>query len=244
MLRTIRPNELVLALVWLLLMIVLALVLGVAQRGFGAGRYQETVTQSFQGRLTLDPYPALQIERPLLSDDFSAVSIYPLVSSRSRGFSRDLSLFENQIITVDARLLSKGPVTLLEVDDNSFAVITRLVEFPDAEPIRDLAPVTLLGEILDVRGHLGFHEPERGDLMRSSATSALRAGVPPVLVVEDRDGWSGIFLIVGEDGRPLQSGLIGRIAVPVEVKGTLAQWGGFPVIKTQPASIKRLWPWD
>jgi hypothetical protein len=243
-LRRIRPNEIVLGAVWFLMAAILGLVLGAMQRDLGAGRYQQTITQSFQGRLVVSPYPALQVERPLLSEEFSAVSVYPLASSRSRGFARDLRALDGTIITVNARILSKGPMTMLEVDDDTFEAVTRMVEFPDLEPVRDRAPTTLRGRILDLRGHLGFHGSEAADLLRSPAASALRAGIPPVLVVEDRDGWSGAFLMIGNDERPLHQELAGRVAVPVEVKGTLAQWGGLGVIKAEPASIRRLWPWE
>lgn len=243
-LRKLKPGEALLGTAWVVLLLVMAILLAWSQQDFGWGRYENGVLQPFQGRLRLLPYPALEVERPLRSDDWSAVSVYPLVASTGGGISEALSEFDNVLVTLNARVLCSGDLTMLEVVEESVARVTRTIEFPNPEVLRDVSEVTLRGEIIDLKSFLGFREPEIGNLLRSPASSAIRSGVPPLFVVTDSQGTQKGFLLVDAHGNPAAQLAIGRVAVPLEIRGRLKMWGDFPVISSSPEGVQRIWFWD
>jgi len=243
-LRLPQPTPISLTVAWLVLLVLLALLLATSQRDFGWGRYEYGVLQPFQGRLRLAPYPALEVERPLLSPDWSAVSVYPLSGGGGAEFARNLTHIDGTLVTLNARILCVGDLTMLEVAPESIRPFTRTVDFPEPEPVRPVAHVTLRGEIVDLKSYLGYREPELGDLLRSPASSAIRAGIPPVLVVADAEGRRRAFLLVDTSGAPIGEAALGRIATPLEITGQLRMWADFPILAAEPSSYRRLWFWE
>ncbi|MCW5963319.1 MAG: hypothetical protein KIT83_04710 [Bryobacterales bacterium] len=239
-----EPKPLTLGLAWILLLILAAVLLAASQRPMGWGRYEFNILQPFQGRLRLTPYPALEVERSLFSVGQPAVSVYPLSSGRRGGFVRNLSFLDGELVTLEARILCAGNLTMLEVAEDTVARVTRTIEFPQPEPIRKSGEVTLRGEIVDLKSYLGFREPEFGDLLRSPAAGAIRAGIPPVLLVIDRQRRRTAFLLVARDGTPAGDAVLGRIATRIEVRGELRMWADFPVLAADPSTYRSLWPWE
>lgn len=239
-----KPKPLTLGLAWILLLVVAGVVLAASQRSMGWGRYEFNVLQPFQGRLRMAPYPALELERPLFSEGQRAVSVYPLSSGRRGGFARDLSFLDGELVTLDARILCAGNLTMLEVAEDTIARVSRAIGFPEPEPIRKVGEVTLRGEIVDLKSYLGFREPEFGDLLRSPAAGAIRAGIPPVLVVSDRQRRRTAFLLIAPDGAPVGDAALGRVARRIEIRGELRMWADFPVLAAHPVSYRSLWPWE
>lgn len=239
-----RISPLMLAMAGIAMLLGLALLLALSQKPLAAGRYEFDVLQPFQGRLRLAPYPALEVERNPASEGWSAVSVYPLSSTRARGFARDLRSLDGELVTLNGRILCAGELTMLEVEEASISPLTRAIEFPDASQIRAAGDVTLRGEIMDLKSYLGFREPEWGDLLRSPASSAIRAGVPPVLVVRDAQRRTKAFLLVDPGGNPVGPAVLGRIARPLEVRGQLRFWGDFPILAAQPTDYRSLLPWE
>ncbi len=239
-----QPTPLNLGIAWVVIVVVIAVLLSASQRSLGWGRYEFGVVQPFQGRLRLTPYPALEIERSLESEGQSSVSVYPLSSLGPTGFSRDLSFLDGTLVSLEARVLCVGTLTMLEVAEDTISRFERPVDFPPPEQIRKLGDVTLRGEIVDLKSYLGFREPELGDLLRSPAAGAIRAGVPPVLVVTDSAGMRTAFLLLHPDGRPVGEDAIGNVATALEVRGELRMWADFPALAADPATYRRLWPWE
>ncbi|MCU0229728.1 MAG: hypothetical protein MUF01_19020, partial [Bryobacterales bacterium] len=134
------PTPLNLGLGWVLLLAMVAVLVAVSQPPRQWGRYEYEVLQPFQGRLQLRPYPALQIERPMESEGQRSVSIYPLASNRARGFRRDLSFLDGQLVTLSARVLCAGTLTMLLVEEDTVAALGRDIEFPAQESVRAVGP--------------------------------------------------------------------------------------------------------
>lgn len=237
-------NDLSISLAAVSILLVLALLLSFSQAGFGWGRYEWEVSQPFQGRLRLSPYPALEVARVLESQDFSAVSVYPLSNAGRGSFTRNLSRFDGEVISLNARVLCSGDLTMLEVAEDSIETAARVVEFPLPDAMREQTGVVLRGEITDLKSYLGFREPGLGDLLRSPAANAIRAGIPPVLVVTDQEGRQKALMLVDEKMQPVGDAVLGQVAVPVEIRGKLWTWGGFPVLAADPAGYRRLGRWE
>lgn len=133
---------------------------------------------------------------------------------------------------------------MLEVQENSIAPVTRVVQFPEPTSMKTQDNITLRGEISDLKSYLGFREPGFGDLLRSPAANSIRAGVPPVLVITDREGRQKIVILLDAKQQAVGSSILGMVAVPVEIQGTLWNWGGTPFLAADPATYRKLSFWD
>ncbi|MFT5108104.1 MAG: hypothetical protein ACI9UA_003747 [Pseudoalteromonas tetraodonis] len=101
-------------------------------------------------------------------------------------------------------------------------------------------PATLRGEIVDAKCHLGVMNPGCFKPHRAWAIRCLAGGVPPLLVVRTTDGQLAHYLLVGEDGAPINEAVFDFVAEPVEVSGSLKTIGERKVIYVDPGKITRL----
>ena len=226
------------------LLLFLGVLLSLSQPGYGWGRYEWDVVQPFEGRLHLEPYPLLEIARVLESDDFGPVSIYPLSNSGRGFFTRNLQEFEGKVVSLNARILCSGELTMLEVQESTIEEVTRVVEFPEPTSMKPQGEVVLRGEITDMKSYLGFREPGFGDVLRSPSSSSIRAGIPPVLVVTDKEGRQKAVVLIDEKKRSMGDSVLNTIAVPVEIRGTLCTWGGVPFLAANASSYRKLSFWE
>ena len=120
-------------------------------------------------RVALTPYPAL----------ITATDRYLLVASGKHGITNQLpgrvrltgSLIErpgNQMIEVFSTSTDAGPVA------NTEEIV--------------LGSVSLTGEIVDTKCHFGVMNPGSGKVHRDCAVRCISGGIPPGLLVRDRDG--------------------------------------------------------
>lgn len=118
----------------------------------------------------------------------------------------------------------------------------------------DGAMVTLRGEIVDSKCHLGVMVPGEGKTHKDCASLCLRGGIPPALLVRDREGRSALLLLVTPSGDPVGQEAVVRLAgEPVEVTGVIASGtnaetitrrgkaaAGWPVLRTDPSTWRPL----
>ncbi len=81
--------------------------------------------------------------------------------------------------------------------------------------------ITLRGEIVDSKCHLGVMNPGEGTVHRDCASLCLRGGIPPMLRVRDAEGDDALVVLVGRDGRAMGAELAPLAGVPVQVRGRL-----------------------
>ena len=242
--RSFQPSEFSASIAAGCVLVVLAIILSVSLPQFSWGHAEWELVQSFEGRLRLSPYPALELARSLESPDHSKTSIYPLVNRAAGGFTRNMDSLDGQVVTVQAQIFGNGPVTMLYVDEQSIVPAERVISFPAAEQILDVSEVTVRGQIVDVASYAGLREPAFGDYLRSPAANSVLAGVAPILIVRDKDGRESALLLVDESKNPVTRQVVSQVAFPLEVRGKLAQWGGFPVLIANPGNYRRLLPWE
>lgn len=239
-----KLNALSVTFVSISLLLLLGLVLSFSQPSYGWGRYEWDVLQPFEGRFHLEPYPMLEVARALDSSDFGPVSVYPLSNAGRGSFARNLQEFEGEVVSLNARVLCSGEFTMLEVQESSITLVNRVVEFPEPTSMQPQGEVTLRGEITDMKSYVGFREPGFGDLLRSPAASSIRAGIPPVLVVTDKEGRQKIVVLIDENRQRTSNHVLGMIAVPIEIKGTLWTWGGLPFLSADFSAYRKMSFWD
>jgi hypothetical protein len=102
-----------------------------------------------------------------------------------------------------------------------------------------LGSVSLTGEIVDTKCHFGVMNPGSGKVHRDCAVRCISGGIPPGLLIRDRDGKLRTVLLAGADGRELHREILDYVAQPVRVHGTLVRSAGFLTLHADPSTITR-----
>jgi hypothetical protein len=100
--------------------------------------------------------------------------------------------------------------------------------------------VTLRGEIVDSKCFLGVMTPGDGRTHSACASLCLRGGIPPALLVRDRAGRSGLYLLEDSTGESLSSRAADVAGEPVEMRGAIGQRGSWRILRTDPSTWTRL----
>jgi hypothetical protein len=239
-----RPSLTQIVVTACLVLLLAGIVLPLAQPPLGGGRFEFDIRQSFEGVFRARPVPALWVLRRQDPGPFSNYSVYPLVGPGMHGLPASASRFDGLAVTVQGKLLYNGVFTVIETEDSAIQRVSRVVEFPEPLPAEDLGSVVLRGEILDLKSYAGYQEPNLGSWLIAPASNAIQGGVPPVLVVRNRDGEERAVLLLNGRGESLGMGVLGHLGTAVEVRGKLASNGGLLMLEAEPGSLRRLYPWD
>lgn len=192
---------------------------------FDYGNHQE-----FSGVLVKDPVP-------ILVGDDGVVRF--LVNPFKHGFDPALAeKWHLRHVTMQGTLIAREGNEMIEALPESFAgsEAAGLVEHPLGEK-KDLGTVTLRGEIVDSKCYLGVMNPGNLKTHRACAINCIQGGIPPVLLVLDREGKATYFLLVGEQGQAVNAEILPLVAEPVEVTGRLKVQGNQRILYADPAKI-------
>lgn len=112
----------------------------------------------------------------------------------------------------------------------------------ESEPIPPSRPellgaVTLRGEIVDAKCHLGVMIPGTGTVHRACAVRCLSGGIPPMLSVTDSAGARANVWLTGPGGAPVTASLLPLVAEPVEMSGRLMAFDDQLVLEVDPATV-------
>lgn len=239
-----RPSLSKIVLVCVALVVGCAVLLSLSQPPVSTGRFEFDIRQNFEGIYREKPVPALWVLRRQDPGQFSNYSVYPLVGPGFRGISHLTSRFDGMGVTLSGKLLYNGTLTVIEADEGSIQRISRIIEFPDPTPPRELGEVSLRGEILDLKSYAGYQEPGSGSWMIAPSSNAIRGGIPPVLVLREPGGDDRVALLLNSSGESFGQAALGRVGTPVEVRGKLCGIGGLLTLETKPEAIRRLFPWE
>jgi hypothetical protein len=192
---------------------------------FDYGNHQE-----FSGVLVKNPVPML------VGDD--EVVRY-LVNPFKHGFEPELAeKFHLQHVTMKGTLISREDKEMVEALPES--VVATKGGKQSAHPlgeVEDLGEVTLRGEIVDSKCYLGVMNPGNLKTHRACAINCIEGGIPPVLLVRDREGKATYFLLVGEGGEAVNAEILPLVAEPVEVTGILKMQGNQRILYADPGKI-------
>ena len=99
---------------------------------------------------------------------------------------------------------------------------------------------TLRGEIVDSKCFLGVRKPGHLKPHKACAIRCIRGGITPVLCVRDAAGRALYLMLAGPDGRAINREVLPYVAEPVEVAGEVVRADSLLILKTDPATIRRL----
>ena len=202
------------------LVLVVAAVLVFAQQPFASSRFEFGETRTFDGQVALAPYPTL----------ITATDRYLLVAPGKHGMVKQLP----RRVHLTGSIIERPGNRMIEV----FSTSTGAGRTTHTEEVV-LGSVSLSGEIVDTKCHFGVMNPGSGKVHRDCAVRCISGGIPPGLLVRDRDGNLQTVLLARADGRELHREFLDYIAEPVRVRGILLRSAGFLVLRVDPSTITR-----
>jgi hypothetical protein len=232
-----RVRRAVLALACLTIAAGLTLVL--AQERRSPASFEFGVTRSFRGTVREAPVPTLLVARPDADGAGPATSSYLLVAPGKHGAHDLVQGRDGQTVELAGSLIYRDGRTMIEVVPGSIQAAASSVPSTGDAPI-DLGAVTLRGEIVDAKCHLGVMNPGDGKTHRGCAARCISGGIPPALHVRDAAGNARLYLLVGPHGEGINDAVLPYVSEPVEINGRAERRGDLLVAYVEPSAIRRL----
>jgi hypothetical protein len=214
-----------------------ALALVAAQSRFDFGVFEFGVSKTFEGIVVERPYPML-----LMSGEDGPEAHF-LVAFGKHGADDLVADLDSKAVRVTGSRVYNERERMIEVHeieplgDGAIDERDRLDEFWRDQ---QLGSMTLVGEIVDSKCHLGVMKPGRGKTHKACAIRCISGGVPPVLRVEDRRGDVRYFLLVSHEGRAVNQQVLSLVAEPVEITGDVSRVGDKLVLSADPSTYRRI----
>lgn len=206
--------------------VAIAVVLAAGQSRFGNGVFAWGDDRPHQGELRVDPYPRL--------DDEGTSRL--LVGRGKHGVEGAGALADHSVALEGSRIAREG-TEMLELAPGT--LVERGPAAP-AGPDEDLGTHRLSGEIVDSKCFLGVMNLGNLKPHRACAIRCISGGVPPMLIVRDREGRSAHVLLVDRGERPIGRELLDLVALPVTVEGRLFRRGGLLYLEAESSSYRLL----
>jgi hypothetical protein len=229
--------------VLLALGVLLGILLAVAQRTIGVSVFEWGKVKSFSGFLKSQPYPYLLVSRPGTHGAPPSFSSYYLVKPFKFGLDAETaSRLDGQMVSLKGTLIYRGNQTMIEVADGSIKPIDTFTLPGSNAPTLpvSLGQQTLIGEIVDSKCYLGVMNPGQLTTHRACAIRCISGGVPPVLLVRQKDGPAIYLLLVSANGKPVNKQVLGLVAEPIEITGEVERQGELLILRADPATYRRL----
>lgn len=188
--------------------------------------FEYGVVTEYTGQLVEHPYPVLLVGEP------GERASYLLVAEFKAGAGPLVAGLDGRTIRLQGTLIQRGEYRMLEVHGAPVDL------GPGAgAPANHGAPITLAGEVVDSKCHLGAMNPGNGPTHRLCAIRCLLGGIPPGLAWVDAEGRERFVLLEAKGGGPLPlDGL--PVARRVEIVGGKNFHGGFEIVHPDQVRIK------
>ena len=238
-------------LVLLLIVIVSGVLLALSQKKFGKGTFEFGTLTEVRGVYFARPIPNLKvINGKDIWGNVSYITI-PLIGYGKFGVDGVISDIEKQqhivldgkAVTVKGTLLYNDGKILMQVDGNDQPINNIAVagaEKNELSASKDIGTVQLKGEIVDPKCFFGVMKPGEGKPHKDCAIRCILGGIPPVLRVNNTDGTTSYYFIVGANGERMNQAVQPYVAAPVEIKAKAVQYNDWTVLYVGNNSITEL----
>ena len=221
------------------LMVLASVVLAVSQRLIGQSMFEWGTNKSFAGILQTQPYPHLLVPRPGNAGSLPQFSTYYLVAPWKFGLNREaIAPLSGKSVTLKGTLIYRGNQTMVETKPEWIQASDKSSTISLPQNTR-LGRQTLVGEIVDSKCFLGVMNPGQLTPHRACAIRCISGGVPPVLLVRQRDGSATYLLLVSSEGKPVNQQVLDMVAEPVEITGEVERQGDLLILRADPATYRR-----
>ena len=224
-----------------LLVLLAAMALAISQHMIGASVFEWGTVKKFSGVLKLQPYPHLLVPRPGATGNQTAFSTYSLVAPFKFGLDCEkLSTLDGKTVSLQGTLIYRGNQTMVEALPESIKIADQLSPSLRGTETIGLGRQALTGEIVDSKCFLGVMNP--GQLLphRACAIRCISGGVPPVLLVRQKDGPAIYLLLVSADGKPVNQQVLDLVAEPVQITGEVERQGDWLILRADPTTYRRV----
>ena len=212
----------------------LAAVLAALQRVPEPAVFEFGVVRVFEGVVREDPYPMLLVGEA----SGSPATGYLLVGEGKRG-AHDLTAgLDGARVRVEGTLIYRETHTMVELHGAPEVLGTTTTDQPTETTVAGPA-LTLGGEVVDGKCHLGAMNPGSGPTHRGCAIRCLLGGTPPLFVPEDGGVKGPPHLLVDTDGRALDPRRLQWVGEQVRITGRVRRSAEWMVLELDPASIIR-----
>ncbi|XAL99558.1 hypothetical protein OT109_18510 [Phycisphaeraceae bacterium D3-23] len=227
---------------WLVANFVLLIAVGVViaqqQRDPGDGTWNTATPVTYEGVLTLDPYPLLRVTDA--EETGGPLTVLPIEMGK-RGSRERLAGLEGQRVRLTGFAIRRTGRVVLGLEAGDAAI----EPLGPATPAITFAPVglgthTLIGEIVDPQCFMGAMKPGEGKPHKVCATLCIAGGIPPVFVVRDQAGNTVTYLLMTDAGESLPPSHYEYIADPLELTGRIQRQGDMLVLYADLSSFRRL----
>ena len=236
--KTVRRAVIIVLLLGLLAPVALAL----AQRLIGASVFEWGTLKNFSGVFCATPYPHLLVSRPGEVGSEVHFSTYYLVAPWKFGLDpKAVAGFDGEPVTLKGTLIYRGDQTMVETRAEWIMTSTNAQQRARSEaPYQRLGRQTLMGEIVDSKCFLGVMNPGQLTPHRACAIRCISGGVPPVLLVRQKEGPAIYLLLVSAEGKPVNKQVLDLVAEPVEITGDVERQGQLLILRADPLTYKRV----
>lgn len=212
-----------------------------AQNDPGDGVWHDDA-QALVGRIAAKPYPLIRVPS---TQPGSPVETILLVSAGKHGCGERIAALDGRIARVRGTILERDGRRLLELAEMDAVTpgvsLSRADEARLASPtVVPMGPVTLRGEIIDPKCYAGAMKPGEGKTHKECATLCIAGGIPPMFVTRDGAGRRSYCLLTNPAGEALDDRILPFVADAVEIDGVLERRDDLPVLRIDPAGIRRL----
>ena len=225
--------------------VVLVLGLGIGallvsgQARFDDGVFEFGVEKKFRGLLVEHPYPLLIVP----SVEGGQPVIHYLAAFGKFGAGEIVEGFDVKPVEVSGSRIFNDRQSMIEVHaieeiSDTDGSIRRLQSGTELR----LGELTLTGEIVDSKCHLGVMKPGRGKPHKACAIRCISGGVPPVLRVEDSAGGVDYLMLISLEGESVQKDVLSFVAEPVEITGQVVRRGELLLLYADPSNYRLLHP--
>jgi hypothetical protein len=217
-----------------LLAAVVALLLVTGQMPFANSTFEYGKVRSFEGTIVLRPYPVLLVARPGQVAPSDVRSEYLLVAPGKHGADDLAGSFDGTQVRLQGQLIYRDDKTMIELVPGS--IVASAGAAADQEPLQDMGPMTVSGEIVDSKCYLGVMNPGQGKVHRDCAARCLSGGIPPIFISAERGEQ---YLLLDMNGNALgHDALREFIAEPITVEGEVLQRGKTLFLKIDPRALQ------
>jgi hypothetical protein len=231
----------VIVMVVILATMILALVLAAVQHTIGVSVFGWGTVKKFSGVLKLQPYPHLLVPRPGVTGNQTGFSTYSLVAPFKFGLDREkLFALDGKTISLQGTLIYRGNQTMVEALPESIRIADQQSPLLRGTETIRLGRQTLTGEIVDSKCFLGVMNPGQLLSHRACAIRCISGGVPPVLLVRQRDGPAVYLLLVSADGKPVNQQVLDLVAESVQISGDVERQGDWLILHADPTTYRRV----
>ena len=225
--------------VLLLIALLVPVALAISQRMIEVSVFEWGNIKNLSGIFQATPYPHLLVPRPDNVYKQQQFSTYYLVAPWKFGLKPEIvAALDGKSVTFKGTLIYRGNQTMIEVQPGTIQA-TNIANTAALPQTIALGKQTLTGEIVDSKCFLGVMNSGQLTPHRACAIRCISGGVPPVLLVRQKDGPAIYLLLVSADGKPVNKQVLDMVAEPVEITGEVERQGELLILRADPATYRR-----